>query len=150
MLRNEPTERRTRTQVQRGFEKVQRAIPPDLAHAGHSALSGALQHEAVGDLHLAADNFSGAAEAYAAALREMGPAFPRERCRVLQRLAESHIHRSDYQAALAPLREARGTARLLGDVRVFAGIAARFADALTELGEYRRARRYARYGYLVL
>ena len=60
---------------------MQRAIPPDLTHAGHPALSGALQHEAVGDLHLAADNFSGAAEAYGAALRDMGPGFPRERCR---------------------------------------------------------------------
>ena len=114
---------------------MQRAIPPDLTHAGHSALSGALQHEAVGDLHLAADNFSGAAEAYTAALREMGPGFPRERCRVLERLAESHIRRSDYHAALSPLREARDTARLLGEARALAAIAARFADAYTELGQ---------------
>ena len=129
---------------------MQRAIPPDLTHAGHSALSGALQHEAVGDLHLAADNFSGAAEAYSAALREMGPAYPRERCRVLSRLAESHIRRSDYQTALPPLREARETARILGDTRVLAGIAARFADACTELGQYRRGRRFAQYCYRVL
>ena len=129
---------------------MQRAIPPDLRHAGHPALSGALQHEAVGDLHLAADNFSGAAEAYASALREMGPAFPRERCRVLQRLAESHIRRSDYHAALGPLREARDTARLLGESRVLAGIAARFAQSFTQLGQYRRGLRYAGYAYRVL
>ncbi|HEY2954267.1 MAG TPA: sigma 54-interacting transcriptional regulator [Candidatus Eisenbacteria bacterium] len=101
-------------------------------------------------MHLAADNFSGAAEAYSAALREMGLGFPRERCRVLLRLAESHIHRSDFQAALPPLHEARQTARLLGDPRMLAAIAARFADALTELGRYRAARRYALYAYGVL
>jgi transcriptional regulator with GAF, ATPase, and Fis domain len=129
---------------------VQRAIPPDLTHAGHPALSGALQHEAVGDLHLAADNFSGAAEAYSAALGDMGLGFPRERCRVLSRLAESHIRRGDFQTALAPLREARDTARLLGDARVLAGISARFADAFTELGQYRRGRQYARHAYRVL
>jgi transcriptional regulator with GAF, ATPase, and Fis domain len=129
---------------------VQRAIPPDLTHAGHPALSGALQHEAVGDLHLAADNSSGAAEAFSAALRDMGPGFPRERCRVLSKLAESYIRRSEYHAALAPLREARGTARVLDDGRVLAGIAARFADAYTELGQYARGRRFARYAYRVL
>ena len=80
----------------------------------------------------------------------MGPGFPRERCRVLSKLAESHIRRSDYQSALAPLREARDTARLLGDARVVAGIAARFADAFTELGQYRRGRHFARYAYRVL
>ncbi len=129
---------------------MQRAIPPDLSHAHLSAQEGALQYEAIGDLHLAADNFSGAVDAYSAALRELGPEAPRERCRLLLRVAEAQIHRGDYEAATGRLREARGTARLLGDSRVLAAVAARFADALTELGQYRRGRRYALYAYRVL
>jgi Nif-specific regulatory protein len=108
------------------------------------------QHEAVGDLHLAADDFSSAADAYTAALRSVGPENPRERCRLLLRLAETQVLRAEFDAATRCLREARQLARLLDDPRAMAAIAAGFANALTELGQYRSARRYALYAYRVL
>ena len=42
---------------------MHRAIPPDSAHASLPLREGVQQREAVGDLHLAADNFVGAVEA---------------------------------------------------------------------------------------
>ena len=42
---------------------VQRSIPPDSTAAG-SRQPGISQHEAIGDLHLAADAFANAVEAY--------------------------------------------------------------------------------------
>jgi transcriptional regulator with GAF, ATPase, and Fis domain/Tfp pilus assembly protein PilF len=101
-------------------------------------------------LHLAADNFSGAIEEFSAALRHVGVDAPAERARLLVRLAEALIRRGDNEAALKPLREARGVARVLGDSRAMARIAARLANALIDLGQYRRSVRYARYAYAVL
>jgi len=129
---------------------VQRAIPPDLTHAHLSAQEGALQHEAIGNLHLAADNFSGAADAYVAALHQLGPEAPHDRSRLLLLLAEAHVHRGDFESGSKVLREARELARLLDDPRIRARIAARLAHALTELGHYRRGRHYALYAYRVL
>ncbi len=129
---------------------MQRAIPPDLTHAHVSARDGAEQHEAIGDLHLAADNFSGAVEAYAAALRITGSDRPAERCRLLQRSADALTGRGDFQAALGALHEARDTARLLRDPRLNAAIATRVSKILIETGRYRASRRYARYAYQVL
>jgi len=129
---------------------VQRAIPPDLAHAKRPVGDGARHHEAIGDLHLAADNFTGAAEEYVAALRDVGPESPAERCRLLERLAEAHRRRGDFDAALHALAEARGTARVLMEPRWTARIAARCAHVLVDRGLYRRSRRYALYAYRVL
>ena len=129
---------------------MQRAIPPDLTHARLASRNGAKQQEAIGDLHLAADNFSGAVDAFTAALLEIGPERPDERVRLLQRLAEASTRRGDFHSAYQSLREARGTARLLHDSRVNARIAARASNVLVELGRYRASRRYALYAYTVL
>ncbi len=129
---------------------MQRAIPPDQSHAHASAQQDALQHEAIGDLHLAADNFPGAVEAYSAALKEVGPHAPAERCRLLERLAMAHDRRGEYDSALALLREARQTARLLQDPHLNARIAARLSHSLLEQGRYRSSRRYGRYAFTVL
>ena len=129
--------------------KVQRAVPPDLAHALPKA-EGTQQHEAIGDLHQAADNFAGAVEAFESCLREVGPDAPIERCRLLEKLSDAHARRADFAAAASSLREARETARLLHDPRVNARIAARISHVLTQVGDYRVARRYALYAYRVL
>jgi transcriptional regulator with GAF, ATPase, and Fis domain/Tfp pilus assembly protein PilF len=129
---------------------VQRAIPPDLAHAAGAGHAGSSQHEAIGDLHLAADNFSGALEEYRTALKAVGPEAPGERVRLLLSVAKVQTARGEYEPAGATLREARAVARLLGDPRHTAAIAARFAGALIQQGQYRRSRRYALYAYAVL
>ena len=127
---------------------MQRAIPPDLAQG--PAREGAQQHVAIGDLHLAADNFSGAVEAYAAALQRLGPQFPAERCQLLEKIAEAESHRGEFDFAMGALRQARAVARLLRDPRVNARLAARLAHLLSEIGQYRSSRRYALYSYRVL
>jgi transcriptional regulator with GAF, ATPase, and Fis domain/tetratricopeptide (TPR) repeat protein len=130
---------------------VQRAIPPDQSHVAAPARpKDGRQHEAIGDLHLAADNFSGAVESYGAALKEIGPHEPVERCRLLERMAIARSRKGDYDTALLTLREARDTARLLHDPRINARIAARMAYALFEQGHYRPARRYAVYAFAAL
>jgi transcriptional regulator with GAF, ATPase, and Fis domain len=129
---------------------VQRSIPPDLAPARHPTRDGAPQHEAVGDLHLAADHFSGAAEAFAAALREVGPGEPAERVRLLIRVAEAHCRRGDFEASFAALDEARDTARVLEDPRQLARVAARYSRVHADRAAYRRSRRYALFAFRVL
>jgi transcriptional regulator with GAF, ATPase, and Fis domain/Tfp pilus assembly protein PilF len=129
---------------------LQRAIPPDLAHAHGAGLAGSGHHEAIGDLHLAADHFSGALEEYAAALEAAGLNAPVERARLLLRLAEVHTARGEFDVALRTLREARAAARLLGDPRLTARVAARVAHTVIQQGQYRRSRRYALYAYRVL
>jgi transcriptional regulator with GAF, ATPase, and Fis domain/tetratricopeptide (TPR) repeat protein len=129
---------------------VQREIPPDLAHAAGTGHAGSGQHEAIGDLHLAADNFSEALEEYRAALKAVGLDAPVERVRLLLRVAETHTARGEYESAVATLREARAVARLLGDPRQTARIAASFAGAFIQLAQCRRSRRYALYAYGVL
>jgi transcriptional regulator with GAF, ATPase, and Fis domain/Tfp pilus assembly protein PilF len=129
---------------------VQRAIPPDLSHALGVVSEAARHHEAIGDLHFAADNFAGAIESFDAALREVGPYAPGEQARLLQLIAHAQLRRGDYEAALASLRRARDAARLLRDSRINARIAARASAALMESGRYRESRHYARYAYAVL
>jgi transcriptional regulator with GAF, ATPase, and Fis domain/tetratricopeptide (TPR) repeat protein len=129
---------------------VQRAIPPDLSHARLPAREASQQHEAIGDLHLAADNFSGAVEEFAAAARAIGADAPTERCRILMKQAEAETRRGEYDAAVAVLGSAREVARVLHDERVNARIAASLAHALNEKGHYPRGRRYALYAYRVL
>ncbi len=130
---------------------MQRAIPPDLSRRANPPSSeGTRQHEAIGDLHLAADNFSGAIEEFGAALRAVGPEAPSERVRLLCRMAEALALRGEHETAIARLREARGVARVLQDSRVNARVAARLAHSLIELGHYRRGRHFARYAWEVL
>ena len=129
---------------------MHRAIPPDLTHAGGSVSQAARQHEAIGDLHFAADNFAGAVEAFGAALKELGPDSPHEQARLLQRMAHALALRGDYDAALDHLGRARNTARLLHDSAVNARIASRLSAVLMEIGRYRASRRYALYAYAVL
>jgi transcriptional regulator with GAF, ATPase, and Fis domain/Tfp pilus assembly protein PilF len=130
--------------------KVQRAIPPDLSATRLSAHDAAAQHEAIGDLHLAGDNFAGAVDAYAAALRALNGGAAEERCRLLLCLADANFRRGATDAALAALSEARRHARPFADPRLNARIAAGMARALVDQGHWRRGRRYALYGYAVL
>jgi len=129
---------------------VQRAIPPDLTRGAASPSEATRQHEAIGDLHLAADNFSGAIEEFGAALRDVGPDAPAERVRLLERLAEALIHRGECESALRRLREARDVARILREPRIMARIVARLASALVQLCRYREGQHYAHYAYRVL
>jgi len=129
---------------------VQRAIPPDLSHAQSSSTESARQHEAVGDLHFAADNFAGAIEAFEAALSETGTHAPVDRTRLLERLALAQMRRGAYAEAHGTLHEARDCARLVGDRTVRARIAARLAAVCMETSRYRASRHYARYAYAIL
>ena len=129
---------------------MHRAIPPDLSHARSAVSEAARQHEAIGDLHFAADNYAGAIEAFGAALKEVGPDAPQERSRLLQRIAHALSLRGEYHEALAALTRARAAARLLHDSEANARIAARFSEILLRTGRYRASRRYALYAYAVL
>jgi Nif-specific regulatory protein len=111
---------------------------------------GTRQHEAIGDLHFAADNFAGAADEYVAALAGIEDLDPRERCRLTVRLAECHHHRGDFEGALAAAHDARRISRILRDPQLNARIARLMAPTCLELGQYRRARRYALYAYGIL
>jgi Nif-specific regulatory protein len=129
---------------------VQRAIPPDHPRAAAGSSAAVEQHEAIGDLHIAADNFSGAGEKFAAALRMVSAVDIEARIRLLRKLADADMGRSAYDDAIASLLEARRIARVLEDSRLNARIVTRLASALIEVGHYRAAKRYARYAYQVL
>jgi len=129
---------------------VQRAIPPDLSHAKVPLREAAEQHEAIGDLHLAADNFSGAVEEFGAALRAVPADAPAERIRILLKQATAETLRGQSDVALSVLAVARAIARDIGDARSAARAAALMGAALSEKGEYRRGRRYSLYAYRVL
>ena len=86
---------------------MHRAIPPDLSHARLPLREASQQREAVGDLHLAADNFSGAVDEYGAALRAIHADAPAERCFLLLKLADVETRRGESEAALIALREDR-------------------------------------------
>ena len=128
---------------------MHRAIPPDSAHAGLPVREG-VQHEAVGDLYFAADNFGAAVESYAAALRDAADRHPSDRLRILLRLARGQDRRGNFTGALESLGQARELARSLGDSRATAEVAALMAWALVELGQYPRGRRYGLFAYHAL
>jgi transcriptional regulator with GAF, ATPase, and Fis domain/Tfp pilus assembly protein PilF len=111
---------------------------------------GVEQREAVGELHLAADNFAGAIEEYMAALALLASGSSAERCRLHLRLAVAHYQRGDFEASLRSLSDARTVVRRLRDPRLNARVAAEMARALTAIGQYQRARRYGLYAYRVL
>jgi len=129
---------------------VQRSIPPDLTRRSEQTRDGLQQHEAVGDLHLAADHFAGAVEAYRAAIQAAGAKSPADRCRLLEKLAQAQTARGEFAAAEVLLVQARNVARLLDDPRANARVAARLAHVHASVGRYRRSRRYGLYAYAVL
>ncbi len=128
---------------------MHRAIPPDPLRA-NQAPPGASQHESVGDLHLAADNFVGARDSYRAALAETRPDAVLDRVRLLLCLARAEYLRGEFTAARARALEARRVGRVLEDPRERALVAASLAATHGESGEYRRSQRYARYAYAIL
>ena len=88
---------------------MHRAIPPDLTHAMGSVSEAARQHEAIGDLHFAADNYAGAIESFGAALKEVGPDAPHERARLLQRIAHAQALRGDPGVDVGIVQEPRAS-----------------------------------------
>lgn len=129
---------------------MQRAIPPDSSSRVLAPLAGVSQHEAVGDLHLAGDNFAGAIESYRLALADSRVEGVPERVRLLLRVAQAEFHGGNYDAALEAAGAARVCARVLADSRVNALIASRLASILNETARYRRSLGYSRYAYRVL
>ncbi len=129
---------------------MHRAIPPDSAHASTMQAGSARRREAIGDLHLAADNFAAAIEEYAASLRATGNQTPPDQIRLLRKLADAHRLRGEFDLALRYLGEARRAVRQLGDPVERARIAWRIARAHQLGGRYRKALRYAHYAYAVL
>lgn len=129
---------------------MQRAIPPDLSLRVLASPQGTSQLEAVGDLHLAADNFAGAIDSYQQALVETRVSDMPGRVRLLLRIAQAEFHRGAYEASLSAAHTAREEARLLADPRANALVAVRLAAIFNETARYRRSLRYARYAYQVL
>ena len=128
---------------------MQRAIPPDPLRAKQTP-DGVRQHESVGDLHLAADDFVSALDSYRAALAEAPADAVLERVRLLLRIAQAEYLRGDYTAARLRAREARRVGRVLEDMQQRALVAASLAATHGESGQYRRSQRYARYAYAIL
>jgi len=127
---------------------VQRSIPPDLPAAGQTA--GLSQQEAIGDLHLAADAFANAVEAYKAAVAATPSGALDVRVRLHLRIGRAEMLRGRPREALASTQTAREIARRTGDPRLNAHVAAGLAAIHVELGSPRRAQRYALYAYRVL
>ena len=128
---------------------MHRAIPPDphtIAQAG-PPVSG---EEAVGDLHLAGDNFAGAIEAYRHALTSLSATDAAGRGRLQLRIAEACSRRGDADGAWEAVREARSVTRALDDSRMRARIAVRAAAVFYDRGRYRRSARYARFAFASL
>ena len=128
---------------------MHRAIPPDWAHADLPVREG-VQHEAVGDLYFAADNFAAAVESYTAAYQDAADSSAVDRLSILLRLARSQDRRGDFSASLQVLEHAREITRDLHDSVVNARVAAPMAWVLAQLGQYHRAHRYGLYAYRAL
>ena len=126
---------------------MHRAIPPDSAHAGLPVREG-VQHEAVGDLYFAADNFGAAVESYAAALRDAAGRPSSDRLRILLRVARAQDRRGDFGASLESLQSARELTH--GDTPATGEVAARMAWAFVQRGQYARGRRYGLFAYRAL
>ncbi len=129
---------------------MQRAIPPDQPERALAPDSGVGRQEAVGDLHLAADNFAGAVEAFTAALATVDVHDVPARVRLLLKAAEAEFLRGAGEAARALALRARAEGRVLEDPRVRARVAARLAAVAFESANYRRSLRYSHYAYAVL
>ena len=128
---------------------MQKSIPPD-STAAAPRQPGLSQQEAIGDLHLAADAFANAVEAYKAAVVGTPPEALGDRVRLLLRIARAEMLRGRPQEALAEAANAREIARRTGDPRLNAQVAAGLAIIQIELGSPRRGQRYAMHAYRVL
>ena len=128
---------------------MQKAIPPDPT-AANGLKPGISQHEAIGDLHLAADAYASALEAFRSALAELGPDALEERVRLLLRISRVELMRGHLQGAQAEAERALHLTRGVASPRLRARIAARLATLAVEQGQPRRARRYALHAYRVL
>ncbi|TMQ71591.1 MAG: tetratricopeptide repeat protein [Candidatus Eisenbacteria bacterium] len=107
-----------------------------------------VQHEAVGDLYFAADNFGAAVESYAAALRDAAGRPSSDRLRILLRVARAQDRRGDFGASLESLQSARELTH--GDTPATGEVAARMAWAFVQRGQYARGRRYGLFAYRAL
>ncbi|HXS82823.1 MAG TPA: sigma 54-interacting transcriptional regulator [Methylomirabilota bacterium] len=128
---------------------MHRAIPPDPAAASPRE-PGISQQEAIGDLHLAADAYANALEAFRNALSETKADALEERVRLLLRISEVEKLRGRLQISLSEALRARDLTRGLGAIRLRARVASQLANLWVELGSPRRARRYALYAYTKL
>ena len=125
---------------------MHRAIPPDPTAAPPRS-PGISQQEAIGDLHLAADAFANALEAFRAALSETPVDALEERVRLLLRISEVEKLRGRLQEANSEAKRARDLTRGVAGPHLRARVASRLASLEIELGSPRRARRYALYAY---
>ncbi len=128
---------------------MQKSTPPDPTVAGPRK-PGISQNEAIGDLHLAADAYANALEAYRGAFAELGPDALEERVRLLLRISDVEKLRGNLKEALAEALRARDLTRGVAGPRLRARVASRIAYLWIELGSPRRARRYALHAYHVL
>jgi len=128
---------------------VYKSIPPD-PNAARVPQAGVSQHEAIGDIHFAADAFGNAVEAYRAALAAATAGAVPERVRLLLRIARAEMFRGRHDEAMASARDARQLSRGLGDVHLNAHVACGIAGVQVEQGWPRRALRYAAYAYRIL
>ena len=128
---------------------MQRSIPPDSTAAG-ARQPGISQQEAIGDLHLAADAFANAVEAYKAAVAALAPDALGDRIRLQLRISRAEVLRGRPKEALVEAAGAREAARRTGDPHLNAQVAAVLAAVHMELGSPRRAQRYATFAYRVL
>jgi tetratricopeptide (TPR) repeat protein len=128
---------------------VHRAIPPDPAAATPRS-PGISQQEAIGDLHLAADAYANALEAYRSALSGLKADALEERVRLILRISDVERHRGRLQEAMSEALRARDLTRGIAGPRLRARTAAHIGYVLNDLGSPRRARRYALYAYTKL
>jgi len=128
---------------------VHRAIPPDPT-AATPRPSGISQQEAIGDLHLAADAYANALEAYRSALHELKADALEERVRLILRISDVEKLRGRLQEAMSEALRARDLTRGVAGPRLRARAAAQIAHLLVELGSPSRARRYALFAYAKL
>ena len=129
---------------------MRKAFPPEPPGGARAPQTETGRLESVGDLHLAADDFAAAVDAYRGALAGLTAGELPARARLLLKVAQAELNRGAFDAALVAAQGAREDARLLGDPRVTARAASRIASVLHETGEYRRSLRYAEYAYAVL
>ena len=128
---------------------MQRAIPPDPT-AASPRQPGISQQEAIGDLHLAADAYANALEAFRAALSGTKADALEERVRLLLRISDVERLRGRLQEGLSEALKARDLTRGVSGPRLRALVASRIAYLWIELGSPRRARRYGMYAYTKL
>ena len=129
--------------------KVHNPIPPDRI-ADRGPLTESARQESIGDMHLAADAFANAVEAYRAALAAAPASALGDQVRLLLRVVRAEVQRGRPNEALTEARRARVIARRTGDPRLNAHVAAGLAGIHIDLGAPRRAQRYGLYAYAVL